>query len=168
MKCLCLLITMSCLTATANAAPVPPDNSRFYAMPTLQAEQLNLVSHADENQDKLVRQILRQTTGNSGVIKILITKANLANIASKIKKKLVRQGISANRVTIMQSLYGPVSTTINALNRSGLAVVIEAVKFIPEICHYNNHDYRYRNNQEMNCAVKSNLQNSLVDITNKI
>lgn len=134
-------------------------NSRFYASPEVEVQSFDLSGNAEIDKEILMGKVMHALGSGSGsTITISWPKNDYKAIATKIRQSLIKEGVAPYTIKVSQVVGG-----FDDHQQANLTVNIETVRLRPQRCNYNTQNYRYRETDDLGCALNNSLRRSLVN-----
>ncbi|WP_159566004.1 CpaD family pilus assembly lipoprotein [Budvicia diplopodorum] len=159
MRHLWMLALLICAYSLGVQAQDQAYNSRFYASPEVEVQSFTLSGNTDIDSEILIGKVLHGLgTNRSSTITISWSKNNYKPVATKVRQELIKQGVAPHSINITQAVGG-----FNNQPQANLIVNIETVRLRAQRCNYNTQNYRYRETDDLGCALNNSLRRSLVN-----
>lgn len=130
-----------------------------YSSAEIESQTFSLEGNNDIDREILVGKVLSAVGDDRGSrVRIAWSKREAKDEADAVRQALIVSGVAPYTVTITQAQGG-----FGLNERSNLTVTVERVRLREHSCRYNAQNYRYRENDDIGCALNNSLRKSLIN-----
>lgn len=154
-----LLPVLLFFCSNAGAGDAYQRDKSSYSSAEIETQTFSLEGNNSIDREILVGKVLSAVGDDRGSrVRIAWSKREAKDEADAVRQALIVSGVVPYTVTIIQAQGG-----FSLNERANLTVTVERVRLRERSCRYNAQNYRYREHDDLGCALNNSLRKSLIN-----